>query len=295
MKSGIINTGVSLIDRDYHNDHNNVSILSIRIAPDGFSYAIFDTLRNKYTVLESFDLQGVSNESIWIDTIGVLLEEKKINPKSFIQTIIQSDFPGALTVPEALYHHDNKELLFKYNLQKSKEQTLLQDNIGNLGIVMLHPLSLKIKSHISSFFASETIIHQQSSLLSVLYNTSVSDLSGEQVFVQINRNAFECIIFNNKKLLFFNSFQYKSAEDLLYFLLYVMKQHNLDPEKQKVVLMGNLTRSSAIAAKAAKYIRFVHFINKNPQDDFSVAFEAVEDHQFFNLLNLKNCGLSAEH
>jgi hypothetical protein len=291
MKSGIINTGVSLIDRDYHNDHNNVSILSIRIAPDGFSYAIFDTLRNKYTVLESFDLQSVSNENIWIDTIGILLEEKNIIPKSFLQVFIQSDFPGALPVPEALYHPDNKELLFKYNLQKSKDQILLEDDISNLGIVLLHPLSLKIKSHISSFFSSEKIIHQQSSLLSVLYNTSISEISGEQVFVQINKNSFECIIFNNKELLFCNSFQYKTAEDLLYFLLYTMKQHNLDPEKQKVVLMGNLTRSSAIASKAAKYIRFVHFIKKNTQDDFSVAFEAVEDHQFFNLLNLKNCGL----
>lgn len=289
MKAGIINTGISLVDKEFHSEHNNVSIVSIRVAPDGFSYAQFDTFRNKYVKLESFDLQGVSNENSWIQTMGVLINENQITPSQYLNIFIQSEFPGALLVPAKLYNPARKELHFKYNYTPAHKQNILVDNIPAIDAVLLYPVSVGIEKFLNATFPNAQIMHQASSLISILKKQYLSDHNSNSVFVQIKKEDFDLIVFENDKLLFFNTFPYKTAEDFLYFLLHSLQQLRIDTDKQEVFFLGNLTTGAPLSSKASRYIRYVKFLKKNPNDDFSPAFQEVQDHQYLNLLNLKNC------
>lgn len=289
MKAGIINTGISLVDKDYYSEHNSVSIASIRLAPDGFSFALFDTLRNKYVKLESFDLQGIKNEHSWIETIGILISEKMITPAQYLTTHLQSEFPGALLVPSKLFSPNKKDLHFKYNYYPSQKQQILEDHIPEIDAVMLHPLSDIAMNFIHAAFPEAIIKHQASSLISILKKQYLIGGIDKNVFVQVRKNEFDIVAFKNGKLLFFNTFQFRTVEDFLYFLLNTLQQLNIDTEKQEVFFLGNLTSGAALASKASKYIRFVKFLKNNPNDDFSPVFNEIESHQYLNLLNLKNC------
>ena len=45
---------ICFIDKTYDHEQSNLHHLSIQISLDGFSYAILDIPRGKYTVLKSF-------------------------------------------------------------------------------------------------------------------------------------------------------------------------------------------------------------------------------------------------
>jgi hypothetical protein len=74
-------------------------------------------------------------------------------------------------------------------------------------------------------------------------------------FVHIQKEHFELVIVKNQELLFFNSFQYTTPEDFIYYLLFTCEQLQLNPETVNVHLLGSCTEDDAIYKMAFKYIR----------------------------------------
>jgi hypothetical protein len=77
----------------------------------------------------------------------------------------------------------------------------------------------------------------------------------KQVFVHIQKENFEIIVVKNQELLLFNSFQYATPEDFIYFLIFTCEQLQLNPETISVQLMGNCTEGDKLFKMAYKYIR----------------------------------------
>jgi hypothetical protein len=55
----------------------------------------------------------------------------------------------------------------------------------------------------------------------------------------------------------FNSFEYKTPEDLIYYLLFTAEQLNLNPEYFKLEFLGDINEEDAFFKMAYKYIRNV--------------------------------------
>lgn len=287
MNVGIINNGFSLTNKGYQSNNKINHSLAIRISTDGFYYIIKDNQQNSFAKIETFELQNINNEKTWINTIGILLKETGISPDFFQNIRILFDFPGYIIVPNELYDTSKRELFFKYNLSKSPEQIILADKVPACNAVVLHPLSKTIKNFVTNQLPEATIYSQISTLLtSLATNENVS--SDTSVFVQINKAHFDLIIFSNNKLQYCNSFQFKTIEDFLYFLLYAMKNLSLDPDKQPVHMLGNIASASPIINKTSRYIRNIVFTGDGDKNQ-SPYFSGIENHQFYNLQHLLTC------
>jgi len=291
MKAGIINTGISLTDKGFSDDHYQISIASIRISPDGFSYALFDTIRKKYVKLESYDFQFVTNESSWIETLRILLQENAIHLSPCESLYLSVDFPYPLLIPAALYSENKKELFYFWNYYPSSHPLLFADKLNTLDTIVIYPLEKVIASQLNNLFPQAKQLHQLSALLPILQKKHHKNNTERSLFVQIKKTWFDLIIFQEEKLLFFNTFQYHSVEDFLYFLLYSMQLLSIDPEKQKIEIFGEVAADSALIQKIQKYVRTVTFLPRPSDEAFSYVFDELESHRFINLLNLKNCGL----
>ena len=68
---------------------------------------------------------------------------------------------------------------------------------------------------------------------------------------------FEIIIVQNQHLLLFNSFDYKTPEDLIYYLLFTAEQLNMNPESFPLEFLGAIAEEDAFYKIAYKYIRNV--------------------------------------
>jgi hypothetical protein len=73
--------------------------------------------------------------------------------------------------------------------------------------------------------------------------------------VHFSEGHFEIII-QNQKLLFFNSFDYQTPEDFIYYVLFTAEQLSLNPENFPLELIGNIDSESHFKI-AYKYIRNV--------------------------------------
>jgi hypothetical protein len=81
------------------------------------------------------------------------------------------------------------------------------------------------------------------------------NIEEKQVFVHIQKEHFEIIVVKNQELLLFNSFQYATPEDFIYYLLFTCEQLQLNPETINVQLIGNCMESDELFKMTYKYIR----------------------------------------
>ena len=69
--------------------------------------------------------------------------------------------------------------------------------------------------------------HANSILVSKLLDASKNN-DNKKMIVHFNPGHFEIIVIQNQKLLLFNSFEYKTPEDFIYYLLFTAEQLNMN-------------------------------------------------------------------
>jgi hypothetical protein len=77
------------------------------------------------------------------------------------------------------------------------------------------------------------------------------------MFIHFRHNHFEIVVIQNQKLLLFNSFEYNTPDDFIYYLLFTAEQLHLNPESLKLFLLGDIQEESELFKKAYRYIRNV--------------------------------------
>jgi hypothetical protein len=77
----------------------------------------------------------------------------------------------------------------------------------------------------------------------------------KEVYIHFQSNYFEIIVVKGNKLIFFNSLEYNTPEDFIYYILFTFEQLQLNPESISVKLLGAISKDSDYFAISYKYIR----------------------------------------
>ena len=68
------------------------------------------------------------------------------------------------------------------------------------------------------------------------------------------------LISKNKKLQYYNNFEFKEKEDILYFTLFVMEQNKINNTKTKLLLLGDINDKSDTFKLLSKFIKNIDII-----------------------------------
>ena len=129
-------------------------------------------------------------------------------------------------------------------------------------------------------FGSFEYNHSATVLVSKLLDLSKNN-DERKMFVYVNQTHFEIIVVQNQKLLLYNSFDYKTKEDFLYYILFTAEQLQLNPENFKLELLGNNTQESELYEIAYTYIRHVSLFDIKNDNTLT----SLENRTHFILIN----------
>lgn len=106
----------------------------------------------------------------------------------------------------------------------------------------------------------------------------------------IHADSWTITILHKHKLLYHNTFRYKTASDCLYYTLAVFKYLNLNPQKHRLYLSGELLEESEIYQLLYKYIQTLTFAERPVAYHYSEGFsQQVPAHFYLELLTLQLC------
>jgi hypothetical protein len=125
--------------------------------------------------------------------------------------------------------------------------------------------------------------HANSILVTTLLDVS-KNIDDKKMTVHCSDRHFEIIVIQNQKLLLFNSFEYETPEDFIYYILFTAEQLDLNPENFLLEMIGKIDSESDFFKIAYKYIRNVSLID-NKDLRWNNYFSEAENRNHFILFN----------
>lgn len=270
--------------------------LSIRILPDGFSYAIFDTLKEKFIAVEEFAFKttlalppnpGSKDYIDWLDRIFVhtyLLKEK------FNKVLLLVGGIKYTLMPAPVFNPSHARKYLDFNHPPEQEEVVSFDMIKSPESNLVYTIPGNLNSWIVNHFPNSRRFHVCSSLIRNFYMHFRGGSPVTRVLVNVQARHADIVVLKDSGFHYCNSFLYSIVTDLLYYLLFVYEQLKINTEESLLFLSGAISTDSELNRLLKTYIRYVELIPEIQDNKFSPAFDHASLHRYFDILNVSVCG-----
>jgi hypothetical protein len=243
--------------------------LVIQVALNGFSFCIKDTLSERPKQIKNIRFDAFQRSANISDLYSSVFSENPELVQKFDEiTVIHSNNLSTF-VPAALFDEDYLGSYLQYNTKVFDTDFFTFDKLEKYEMNNVYIPYVNMNNFFIDQFGSFEYKHANSILVSKLLDISKNN-DERKMFVHKSEGHFELIVIQNQKLLFFNSFDYSTPEDFIYYILFTAEQLQLNPEVFKLEIMGDCTTNDLYYSIAFKYIRNLQLLDvSEAQNDFS--------------------------
>jgi hypothetical protein len=228
--------------------------LSIQVSLNGLSFCCFDTLNNTITSFDEvhFDRfnKATKTEDLFSDAFNIHPELKD----SYDEILVIHNNNLSTFVPEPLFDENFLGSYLQYSNKVFETDFFAFDKNHNCQMNTVYIPYLNINNFFNAHYRTFDYKHSNTILASKLLIASKNN-SVKKMFVHMNLGHFEIIVVQNQKLLLFNSFEYSTPEDFLYYILFTAEQLGLNPEEFPLELIGKIDMENDYYQLAYKFIR----------------------------------------
>ncbi|TDE27562.1 DUF3822 family protein [Flavobacterium ranwuense] len=257
--------------------------LSIQVSLTGLSFCCFDTLNNTVTSFNEVHFDTFHKATKIEDLFADAFRDHPELKDSYDEILVIHNNNLSAFVPEPLFDENFLGSYLQYNTKVFETDFFAFDEIPNYQMNAVYIPYVNINNFFIDQFGAFDYKHANSILVSKLLVAS-KNKDVKKMFVHINSGHFEIIVVQNQKLLLFNSFDYNTPEDFLYYILFTAEQLNLNPENFPLELIGNIDTESDYFKIAYKYIRNVSLIDVEDLR-WNNYFSEAENRNHFILFN----------
>ena len=253
------------------NNTSNIHVnqeLSIQVSLSGLSFCVLQKDTNTITFLNQITFEKKLNPFELLDRLKHEFNTQDIlkGPFSTVNVIHVNEL--STLVPKPLFSADNLADYLKFNSKILKSDFITFDDITLNDSVNVYVPYVNVNNYIYDTFGSFTYKHISTILIENLLSLEKNS-EDIKVFVNVESDSFEVIILDKGELLIYNTFEYASKEDFIYYLLFTAEQLQLNPETFQLVLLGDINKAHELYKIAYKYIRHVSFGNRQDSYNFS--------------------------
>ena len=253
-------TGQKTIQKINRIDLTSNIKLSIHISLNGLSFCIIEENTNKIVFLKKdiFSKKITTNE-----LLKSLKKSFKDNPKlndvfSSVKVIHYNNL--STVVPEVIFDKNNALSYLKFNSKILQNDYVANDLIFNNECVNVYIPYVNINNFIFKKFDSFIYNHYSSIILEQVKLNEKNSIN-PSLYLNININHIELTYFKENKLVFYNTFEFVSKEDVIYYILFTIDQLKLNPEETPLVISGNISKDDENYKIIYKYIRHISIFN----------------------------------
>ena len=255
--------------------------LAIQVSLNGLSFVTIDTLSNKPLVLKTISMGKVNVTSKIEDLFG---EAFQMNPElkaGYDDIVIVHSNNLSTFVPTALFDEEYLGSYLQFNTKVFETDFFAFDELANYEMNNVYIPYVNMNNYFIDQFGTFDYKHANSILVQKLLEVSRNN-EERKMFVHVSDSHFEIIILQNQKLQLFNTFDYKTPEDFIYYILFTAEQLHLNPEHFKLELLCKITEGDALYDIAYKYVRNVSLFDVSSIQN---QFTENENREHFILLH----------
>lgn len=237
----------SVIDKMYQK-------LAIQVSLNGLSFATFDTLTNKPQMLKKVDLGRFNLTTKIEDLFAEAFQNHPELKAGYDEVIIIHSNNLSTFVPTALFDEEYLGSYLQFNTKVFETDFFAYDELGNYEMNNVYIPYVNMNNYFIDQFGTFDYKHANTILVNKLLDLSKNN-EERKMFVHVSDTHFEIVIIQNQKLQLYNTFEYKTPEDFIYYILFTAEQLQLNPENFRLDLLGKISEGDALYDMAFKYVR----------------------------------------
>jgi len=251
------------------NSNKEFQKLSIQVSLNGLSFCIVDTVDSTIECLDSLVFEEERSPFGLQKALLALFEKHKITKKQFSEVIVVHRNKLFSLVPNSLFEEAEMPNYLKFNTKILANDHIVFDALENYDMVNVYVPFVNINNYIYDLFGAFTFKHSGTVMIESLLSSQKYS-SSPTCFVHTAHNQMEVTIISHKKLVLYNSFDFNSKEDFIYYLLFTFEQLELETEKTKLMLFGDIEEADELYNICYDYVKhvsiFVPSITSYPMD-----------------------------
>ena len=280
-------TGQKTIQKSNSLTTHKTKALSIQISLSGLSFFILD--KNTKTIDHfkqvTFDKKTTPFEVL--ERLTTVLNTNTIYDQQFNQILLIYQNELSSCVPKSLFNEDNCADYLKFNAKILNTDFIAYDEITNNNSVNVYVPYININNYIFDRYGAFEYKHASTILIQSLLQIEANS-KDTKLYINVGKTHFEIIAIDKGQLLFYNTFDYITKEDFIYFILFTIEQLQLNPESILLKLLGDISKDDEFYDIVYKYIRFVEFIEPFHNYTFNEKFKPKTHYSNFVILNSFN-------
>ncbi|AUC17077.1 hypothetical protein BTO06_09615 [Tenacibaculum sp. SZ-18] len=257
--------------------------LSIQFSLDGFSFCVKDITNNEIIVLTKylFD-RSIESPNLLLEKIQSIFETDKELQVEFDKIIAIHQNQLTTQIPSEFFDEDNLKTYIDFNIKTFESDYITFDNLPSLNAKNVYIPYVNINNFLFQNFGEFEFKHHSSILIEKIFDVQKGSFS-DTLYVHVNETTLDVIVFKNTNFTLYNSFQYNSKEDFLYYILFVSEQLELNLLSIQVQLLGSISENSDTFTFLKEYISNIKFLEFNC--DFLQNSETFVPHSNYLLLS----------
>ena len=164
-------------------------------------------------------------------------------------------------IPEDVYSEKDKEKLFALCFTPKENSKIIRQNIDNQNIILIFEFDTDAYEFLMRSFVNANFVHVLSPMLKLWQKNSMTTFP-KQVYVYVQQGVSDIICFEHGDLLFANSFRYEKENDILYFVIYVCKQLNINQLEDELFFCGKISVCKSVMKVLSAYFEHITLLTK---------------------------------
>ncbi|MCE3227782.1 MAG: hypothetical protein K0S32_2333 [Bacteroidetes bacterium] len=262
--------------------------LSLFIENQLFMFAVFNADFTSVSEIchVRINAGGIKGNSL-NDHLTFLFNNYRLTQRKFKQVnICVLNHHFSLT-PESFAMFENAKSFLKFSSGEEEMKNSYSYRFDNINFC--YSIENDLVPFLEKQFKNATVRHAGAVNINLLFSNN--SLKSCNLFLNFNKGVFELAAKENNKLLYYNVFNYETNEDVLYYLLFMMEQYELNPLTCKLSVAGQIEADGELLKSIRKYVKTVTLAVNDKSFSKSFADVKLPDHYFFSLTNQHLCAL----
>jgi len=285
---------INFIDRSFKQESAGIYSVSIQANSSGLAYSICDNVANSIILFRKHRFNQVILQSDLIRSISDVMNSDETLSLDFSRVRFLGYTRQTTLIPAEYYDPESNRKYLTFSEGETTEDSVFSNFIEPPGIYNIFSLPGELVSLITLFYKKVEFINQTTTFLRNI-SKQPDAFRNKVVYMGLNPEFFDIACTGDGKLLLYNTFQYTSETDLLYYVFFVYNQMHFEPDKIPLVLSGELSSKLSYLDILKQYFAGTRCDEATGTPVLASGIRQLSTARFLNLLNLHVCESSAEY
>ena len=250
--------------------------LSIQVSLNGLTFCVLNQDTNTIELLRHCHSEKQMNPMDILELLKTTIDDEPLLQEDFKNILIIHENDVSSLVPKPLFNEEHLADYLKFNAKILKTDYVAYDELKTNDSVNVYVPYVNINNYIYDNYGDFVFKHHSSVLVEEILKLE-KNATKAKMYVNVASDHFDIVVTENGLLKLYNTFEYETKEDFIYYILFTSEQLGLNPEKFEMIFTGDVDSKSELYAIAFKYVRFVFFAKR--MDNFKFSDDAQPDNE----------------